>query len=117
MEKYKIKNLLREMVENQDKDLINAAISYIVKSNELEHISPGVKLFSKVILCDKRNGNNRDYGKINQKALELSKMEIDKVEEIKNIDPELFKTMVSDGSVRKYRKLWDEGNRIITIGG
>jgi len=39
------------------------------------------------------------------------------VEEIKNIDPELFKTMVSDGSVRKYRKLWDEGNRIITIGG
>jgi hypothetical protein len=111
MEKYKIKNLLREMVENQDKDLINAAISYIVKSNELVHISPGV------ILCDKRNGNNRDYGKINQKALELSKMVIDKVEEIKNIDPELFKTMVSDGSVRKYRKLWDEGNRIITIGG
>ncbi len=62
-------------------------------------------------------GNDRDYGKINQKALELSKMVIDKVEEIKNIDPELFKTMVSDGSVRKYRKLWDEGNRIITIGG
>jgi hypothetical protein len=32
------------------------------------------------------------------------------------MDPELFREMVKDGSKRKYRKLIDLGDKIITIG-
>lgn len=116
MNKYSLKFLIREAIqEKDDKDLINASISYLVKGNDFTS-DPGILLFAKAILCDKRNGKNRDYNKINPEGLELSKMALDKVEQIKGIDPELFKEMVKDGSNRKYRKMVDTNNKIIIIG-
>ena len=116
MNKYSLKFLIREAIqEKDDKDLINASISYLVKGNDFTS-DPGILLFAKAILCDKRKGKNNEYEKINPEALELSKMVLDKVEQIKNIDPELFREMVKDGSKRKYRKMVDMNNKIIMIG-
>lgn len=117
MNKYSLKFLIREAIEEKDdKDLINASISYLVKGNDFTS-DPGILLFAKSILCDKRKGKNRDYERINPEALELCKLVLDKVEQIKNIDPELFREMVKDGSKRKYHKMVDIGNKIIVIGG
>ena len=116
MNKYSLKNLIREAILNkEDNDIINAAISYLVKHNEF-NVSPGVILIAKAILCDKRKGNSRNYSQMGEDVLELCKFVIDKVTEIKGVDPQLFRTMVLDGTNRKYRKLWDEGNKVIIIG-
>lgn len=116
MNKYSLKNLIREAIVNKDdNDIINAAISYLVKHNKF-NVTPGVILMAKAILCDRRKGNNRNYSKMGEDVLELCKFVIDEVTEIKELDPQLFSSMVLDGSKRKYRKLWDEGNKIIIIG-
>jgi len=116
MDNMNFKHLIREALqEKEDLDLINSAISYLSKNDELS-VNPGILLLSKSILCDKRRGGNKNYGDLNQDALELSKSAIKKCEEIKKMDPELFRTMVKDGSSRKYRKLFDIGHKIIIIG-
>lgn len=116
MNKYSLKILIREAIqEKDDKDLINASISYLVKGNDFVS-SPGILLFAKAILCDKRKGRSNDYEKINPDALELSKLTLDKADQIKKIDPELFREMVKDGSKRKYHKMIDMNNKIKMIG-
>lgn len=116
MNNYKLKFLIREAIqEKNDLDLINAAISYLAKGDDFKS-DPGILLFTKSILCDKRKGKSKNYSTISPDGLELGKMALDKVEQIKSIDPELFREMVKDGSKRKYRKMIDVGNKIITIG-
>jgi hypothetical protein len=116
MSNYSLKILIREAIDQKnDEDLINAAISYLVKSKEFE-VSPKILLFAKAILCDKRKGKKRDYESINPDAISVSKTALDKVEEIKSLDPELYREMVKDGSQRKYRVMVDINNKIIMIG-
>jgi hypothetical protein len=116
MNKDKLKFLIKEVIlEKNDENLINAAISYLVKNEDLD-IKPSIMLFAKAILCDKRNGRKHDYSKISKEGFNLAKLATDKSEEISNMDPELFREMVRDGSKRKYRKLIDLGDKIITIG-
>ena len=116
MGKYKLKLLIREAIQQKDdRDLINATLSYLVNGNDFD-VDQGTLLFAKAILCDKRSGKNRDYAKINPEALELCKLAIEKVDEIRSMDPELYKTMCSDGEGRKYRKFWDDGTKIFNIG-
>lgn len=116
MDNYNLKFLIREAIhQKSDEDLINAAISYLVKSNEFE-VSPKILLYAKAILCDKRKGKKRNYEEIKPDAINVAKMALDKVEEIKSLDPELYKEMVKDGADRKYRIMVDIDNKIITIG-
>jgi len=116
MNNYRIKHLIREAIyEKEELDLINAAISYLSGENELS-VDPGVVLFSKAILCDKRNGHSKEYSKFNNDAVELGKLAVEKCDQIKKLDPELFYSMVKDGSNKKYRKLVDMGNKIVIVG-
>ena len=116
MNKDKLKFLIKEAIlEKSDENLINAAISYLVKNEDL-NVKPGIILFAKAILCDKRNGRKHDYTNFSKEGFNLVKLAIDKSEEISNMDSELFREMVKDGSKRKYRKLIDLGDKIITIG-
>jgi hypothetical protein len=111
-----IKFLIKEAVNKKDEEnLINAAISYLTKSNDLK-INPKILLYAKSILCDKRKGKNRNYGQINSDALKIAKTALDKVEEIKSLDPELYREMVKDGINRKYHVMVDIGNKIIIVG-
>ncbi len=117
MDKDNLKFLIKEVIsQKNDEDLINAAISYLIKDDNMD-VKPNILLFAKAILCDKRNGKKHDYEKYNKTAFDIAKYAIDKSEQIKNMDPELFREMVKDGSKRKYHKLIDLGNKIITIGG
>jgi hypothetical protein len=116
MSNYSLKILIREAIhQKDDEDLINAAISYLVKSKEFE-VSPKILLSAKAILCDKRKGKKRNYEDIKPDAISVAKTALDKVDQIKSLDPELFREMVKDGSQRKYRIMVDMNNKIIMIG-
>lgn len=116
MNNDRLKFLIREAIdEKSNQDLINAAISYLIKGKDF-NVDSGILLLAKAILCDKRNDKKHEYDKINPEAFKISKLAIEKVDKIRRMDAKLFREMVKDGSKRKYRKMVDMNNKIIVIG-